>query len=58
VSIDLGIQHAILMRHIGICSLPGSKIICDTNGKIFEKKKKKKIIVHKMCALIFTTIYV
>jgi hypothetical protein len=53
VSVALGIQHAMRMRHIAICDLPRSKIIFHINykGTILEKR----FIGHNMCILIFST---
>jgi len=49
--VALGIKHAISMRHIVICGLPGSTIYFYdmSNGTIFEKK----VIEHKMCVCWF-----
>jgi hypothetical protein len=47
VSVALGTQHAMRMRHTVICGLPRSTIFFPhyfVNGKIFEKKKKKKLL--------------
>jgi hypothetical protein len=52
--VALGIQHKMLMYHIGICNLPGSTRFFPHNiikGKIFEKKDTE----HKICVLIFST---
>lgn len=39
IFLALGTQHAMLMRHIAICGLPGSTIFShDINGRIFENK--------------------
>ena len=51
----LGIQHAMRVRHIVICDLPGSTIFFPhylTNATIFEKKKGTG---YKMCVLILST---
>jgi len=46
------------MRHIVICGLSGSTIYFFSHylikGTIFEKKKEKEAIEHKMCDVILT----
>ena len=53
VFLTTDIQHAMRMRLIVICGLPGSTIffhIVSQNARF----KKKKVIEHKMCVLIFS----
>ena len=57
----LVIQHAMRMRHIVICGLPGSAIFFPCyliKVRIFKKIKNKKNTLQKMCALIFSTTFV
>jgi len=52
VFVALVIQHAMHMRRIVICGLPGFKEffhIISKNGTSFEKKK---VIEHKICFVI------
>jgi hypothetical protein len=50
MSVALGIQDAMRMRHIVVCGLPGSRKIFPpylVSGKIFEKKvteHKRKVL--------------
>jgi hypothetical protein len=53
--VALGVQQAMRMRHIVIWDLPGCKIF----SRLFSKTaqfSKKKIIEHKICVLISSTI--
>ena len=52
----LGTQHSMGMRHILICSLPGSTIFFHIIHKLHELKKK--VVEHKMCVLISSTNFV
>jgi len=57
VFVAVGIQHAMLMRHIVICDLPRSTVFYPhylVNVTFFGKKVSE----HKMCVLIFSTIFV
>jgi len=56
VSVALGIRHAIRMRYIVICGLPALQFFSPHKCKTFPKKKK--VIGHKPCALIFSTTFV
>ena len=50
VSVALGIQLAVHVRHIGICGLPRSTVFFYViNGTIFEKKKR---LLNTKCVLI------
>jgi hypothetical protein len=58
VFLALGILHAMRVRRIVICGLRGSTIFFSyflTNDKIFEKRK---VILRKMCVLIFSATFV
>jgi hypothetical protein len=55
--VALGIEHAMGMRHIAICGLPGSTIFFLNILKRYDFLKIKKIYIeHKMCVLIFSAI--
>jgi len=56
VYVALGIQHAMLMRHL-ICGLKLDHISprYPMNGTIFERKKK--VVEHQMCVFISCTIF-
>jgi len=56
VSVALGIQNAICMRHIVICGLTGSTIFFQMSHK--RQDFRKKLTEHKMCTLIFSTSFV
>jgi len=58
VSAALGIQHAMRMRHIVICSLSYSTILCYIFHKRYDFRKKKRVTEHKMCVFIFCTTFV
>jgi hypothetical protein len=56
VFIVLGIRHAMRVRHIVICDLPGSAIFCHIISYT-ASLKKKSVTDHKMCVLIFSTTF-
>jgi hypothetical protein len=55
--VALGVQHAMRMRHIVICGLPGSTMFFHD----FRREKKGQTVTeHKRCGLIliFSTTFV
>ena len=54
VGVAFGIQHAMSMRHIVICGLPGSTLFFHIISKT-PRFSKKKVSECKMCVLIFST---
>ena len=51
------IQHAMRMRHIVICGLPGSTIFLEIISQTRDFRSKK-FTEHKMRVLIFSTVFV
>jgi hypothetical protein len=49
VSVDLGIQHAMRMRHV-LCGLPALQYFFIYNGTIFGGKK----LLHVKCVFLFS----
>jgi hypothetical protein len=47
VCVALGVQHAIRMRHIVICGLPGSVVFFHIISQTAQFKKKKKVTKKK-----------
>ena len=56
VFVALGIQHALRMRHIVICGLPGFTKLLHIISK--TARFKRKVTEHKMSVLIFSTTFV
>jgi hypothetical protein len=57
VFVAIGMQHAMHMRHIAICGLPGSTTFIHIliKGAI---SKKKKVTEHKLRVLILSKIVI
>jgi hypothetical protein len=58
VFVVLGTQHVMRTRLIVICGLLCSRIFFFTLSHIRHDFRKKKVIEHKTCVLIFPTMYV
>jgi hypothetical protein len=56
VFIALVMQHAMHMRHIFICCLPGSKIFFHITHKLYDIREK--VSDNKMCVVIFSATFV
>ena len=54
--VALGIQRVMFMYYIVICSLPGSVIFSSFSHKRHDYRKK--VIEHKMCVVIVSTMFV
>jgi len=56
VFVALGIQHAMCVRQIAICGLAGCTIFFYITSLMI--RFSKNLIEHKMCVLIFYTVFV
>ena len=54
VSVALGTQHAMRMRHTVICGLPRCRTYFYIISRNVGLKKKRNVTEHKMCVLIFS----
>jgi hypothetical protein len=52
--VALGMQHAMRMRRIVICGLPGFTIFSTSSHKRHDFRKKNPFIGHKRFVLIFS----
>jgi len=57
VFVDLDIWHAMRVRQIVVCGLPGSTVLFHKSHKRHDFRNKK-VIEHEVCVLIVCTICV
>jgi hypothetical protein len=51
--LGLSTQHAMRIRHIVICGLPGSTIFLHISHKRHDFSKKRKVMVKEVCDFMF-----